>query len=243
MDTLKHIAPLMAALDDGYKHRSHEMLGWFLSHFLAQMGRPEWMSVPEDMRPRMDAAIEVYADLVKKAPPFHDLLGPLYMEIGSRGGRQQLGQFFTPWPIAAMMARMTMGGRPSETASGRLLNVCDPAVGSGVMMLAFVEAVLEAWGPDELRLVSITGCDLDGYCARMFPVQAVVNCAVHGLQLGEIIAYRGNSLSSEQPEIVLHASAPGRPVAPANHPARVVALKEAAVQQAGQLQLFGEQAA
>lgn len=243
MDTLKHIAPLIAALDAGYKHRPHEMLGWFLSDILAQMGRPEWMPLPEDIRPKIGAAIETYADLVKQAPPFHDLLGPLYMEIGSRGGRQQLGQFFTPWPIASMMARMTMGGRPSETVPGRLLNVCDPAVGSGVMMLSFAEVVLEAWGPDELRLVSVTGCDLDGYCARMFPVQAMVNCAVHGLQLGEIVAYRGNSLSAESPEIVLHASAPGMPVAPANHPARVVALKEAAGQQAGQLQLFAELAA
>ena len=41
------------------------------------------------------------------ASPFMDVLGPLYMELGSRGARAQLGQYFTPWPIAEMMATIS----------------------------------------------------------------------------------------------------------------------------------------
>jgi type I restriction-modification system DNA methylase subunit len=35
----------------------------------------------------------------------HDILGPIYQEIGSYNS--QLGQFFTPWPVCILMAQMT----------------------------------------------------------------------------------------------------------------------------------------
>lgn len=84
--------PLISALDAGYRFRPHEMLGYFLSATMSLWGLPEWQPVPEDVQPQIVEAIETYADIVATQPPFMDVLGPLYMELGSRGARAQLGQ-------------------------------------------------------------------------------------------------------------------------------------------------------
>lgn len=96
MDT-KHLKPLLSALDaGGYSHRPHEMLGYFLSATMSLWGLPEWQPVPEDAQLHIGEAIEAYAEIVATQPPFMDVLGPLYMELGSRGARAQLGQSSPP---------------------------------------------------------------------------------------------------------------------------------------------------
>lgn len=115
MDT-KDLKPLISALENGYRYRNHEMLGFFLSATMSLWGLPEWQSVPEDVQPKIAEAIDAYADIVAAQPPFMDVLGPLYMELGSRGARAQLGQYFTPWPIAEMMATIS-AGRPMPEAT------------------------------------------------------------------------------------------------------------------------------
>ena len=103
----RHLKPLLAALDAGYRHAPHQMLGFFLTRVLSLWGLPAWQPVPEDLEPVIAKAMETYVDVVLSEEPFADVLGPLYMEMASRGGRQQLGQFFTPSGIAEMMASMT----------------------------------------------------------------------------------------------------------------------------------------
>ena len=56
---------------------------------------------------------------------YGDPLGSFYMERLSRGNN---GEFFTPWNVAYMMAEMV---NPELTDK-----VCDPACGSGIMLLA-----------------------------------------------------------------------------------------------------------
>lgn len=199
--------PLISALDAGYRFRPHEMLGYFLSATMSLWGLPEWQPVPEDVQPQIVEAIETYADIVATQPPFMDVLGPLYMELGSRGARAQLGQYFTPWAIAEMMAKISVD-RPMPEDLG-LVRASDPACGSGVMMLAFANEILTSQGPEGLLRLSVTGCDLDAYCARMFAVQAIATCNIHNVQLGECLVYRGNSLGPwDDLEVIIHATAP-----------------------------------
>ncbi len=228
MDT-KHLTPLIRALDDGYKHRPHEMLGFFLSSVMSLWGLPEWQPVPEEVRPKIKEATDAYADIVASQEPFEDVIGPLYMELASRGGRQQLGQFFTPWGIASMMAQMTAGEKPED--NGQLIRVCDPACGSGVMLLAFANHVLHEWGPDVLVRLAVTGCDIDAYCARIMALQLVANCNIFNLQLGEILVLRGDSLNpGKSMETILHATAPSvTAFTPPQDPGRFAALKDAAL--------------
>lgn len=227
MDT-KHLNPLLGALDDGYRHRPHEMLGFFISGVMSLWGLPEWQSIPEETRPKVTEAIEAYADIVGSREPFEDIIGPLYMEMASRGGRQQLGQYFTPWGVASMMAQMTAGEKPEDT--GQLLKVCDPACGSGVMLLAFAHHVLFNWGEDALTHLSVTGCDIDAYCSRLMALQLVANCNIFNLKLGEVLVLRGDSLFPDKGmETIVHATAPSVPnVLPAQAPERLAALVDAA---------------
>ncbi|WP_126447965.1 N-6 DNA methylase [Sulfuricystis multivorans] len=225
---IKHISPLLGALDDGYRHRPHEMLGFFISGVMSLCGLSEWHTIPEEIRPKINEAVEVYADIVESSKPFEDVMGPLYMELASRGGRQQLGQYFTPWDVASMMAQVIAGEKPEDT--GRLLKVCDPACGSGVMLLAFAHHALFNWGEDALIRLSMTGCDIDAYCSRLTAVQLVANCNIFNFSFGEILVLCGDSLFPEKGmETIVHATAPTvSRVLPAQAPERLTALAEAA---------------
>jgi hypothetical protein len=116
----------------------------------------------------------LYVDAVV-VDPFRDILGELFMRLDVNSVRA--GQFFTPEPIAEMMARMQF----DEESFKRLVEekgavtVCDPAVGSGVMLLSFAKVVHQAlgrWGTGKLRLY---GTDIDIRCVNMCRIQLRMN--------------------------------------------------------------------
>lgn len=226
------------ALDCGYEHRQAEMLRWMLSMGLELAGLKQSECIPDKAIPRVEQALRVYEEAVLQAEPFTDILGPVYMDLASRWGKSVLGQFFTPQSIAVMMASMTLGEDDPET---RLVTVCDPTCGSGVMMLSMAQVILRSLGPERLRRYSFTGIDLDPVCAHMMALQFLANCAVHKLDLGELVVHCGNSLWPERKmELVVHATSPHIPVEalpPALHPQRVRAIQHAA---ASQSPLFNE---
>lgn len=139
---MMNIRPLVKALDAGYMFRPHEMLSYFLIGLLTLWGLPVTETVPEEARERVAEAIGVYSSAVQSAEPFEDILGPVYMELGSRGQRQFLGQYFTPWEIAMMMAAMTFTESPIKP-DGSLTTILEPTSGSGVMLLATCNRVLK----------------------------------------------------------------------------------------------------
>lgn len=227
------------ALDACHGYRQGEMLRWMLSMAFHIMGLPEWETIPDEVKPQVKQALIAYENAVARSHPFSDILGEVYMELVSRWGKSALGQFFTPQPIAQMMAQMTIGGKPLP--EGRLIYACDHAVGSGVMMLSLLQSVLSESGPDGLKCWSVTGIDLDPVCARMFALQVVANCSIHQVQVGEVLAYHGDALDkADKLKVILHATPPQVvDVVPALHPARVKAVNEAAQRGSSQqLNLF-----
>lgn len=90
---------------------------------------------------------------------FYDALGDLFMDCVSFGRN---GQFFTPQPVCDMMAEINHGAdlEPGKT-------VCDPACGSGRMLLAM--------GKLQRRL-KFFGADNDITCAKMAALNLLVNC-------------------------------------------------------------------
>ena len=89
----------------------------------------------------------------------------------------QAGQYFTPNCIAEAMARMTFNRDDFErlVREKGVVTVCDPAVGSGVMLLAFarvVHAEFGRWGTGKLRLY---GTDIDVRCVNMCRIQLRMN--------------------------------------------------------------------
>ncbi len=121
-----------------------------------------------------------------------------------------------------------LGDKPA--ADDSLLRACDPASGSGVMMLSFCMSMLKNHGPDSLSRVSITCVDIDAYCANMCAVQFLINLHVHHLSLGELVEFHGNSLAPHDDiKVVVHAThenIPTEEVAPAKHPARLDAIQK-----------------
>ena len=107
--------------------------------------------------------------------PFRDILGTLFMRLDVNSVRA--GQYFTPWPIAEMMARMTFDREEflrlvKERGS---VSVCDPACGSGVMLLAFGKVVHDALGRDGTNGLRLYGTDIDSRCVAMCRIQLRMN--------------------------------------------------------------------
>lgn len=101
---------------------------------------------------------------------WYDMLGDVYMELASRSKASRMGQFFTPVELCDVIARITFEDDP-EQAKGK--SICDPAAGSGRMLLA-----AHALQP-ELSLVA--AADLDPICAKM----CALNMWLHGIR-GEV---------------------------------------------------------
>lgn len=228
----KKIADALFA--DMYRSDPVKVLTWSLEGFLGSLGvKPEGATLPDDAgRRAVSQVLECYGQALDDLPPFTDIWGPVYMEAASRGHKSCLGQFFTPQVVARAMAAMTGFGLAPPRESGRLLTTCDPASGSGVMMLSAAQEILASQGKDALLNWSFTCCDLDYICSLMSAVQMLANCGAHDLSLGEVVVYNGNSLLPlSSLRLIVHASAPGTPVVPAMAPERLEALQAAASSQ------------
>ena len=107
--------------------------------------------------------------------PFRDILGTLFMRLDIKS--VAAGQFFSPYPIAEMMARMQFD-RDSFLAAVRergTVSVCDPAVGSGVMLLAFAKVVHDSLGREGTDRLRLYGNDIDTSCVNMCRIQLRMN--------------------------------------------------------------------
>ena len=124
--------------------------------------------------------------LEAEGAPLTDILGPTHM---SRGGRwQQLGgEFYTPQSVADLMAQMTISKDDVErhVAERRPCHICEPACGSGGMVLAVgkVFAAHRLW-------MRVTAVDISRTAADMTLIQTTL----HGIPARVI---HGNSLSGE----------------------------------------------
>lgn len=83
------------------------------------------------------------------------------------------GQFFTPYPICQLMARITAGSAEDMQkviAERGFMLAQEPAVGSGAMIIALTEAILEA-GFNYQQLLHVTAADIDPRAVHMAYIQ------------------------------------------------------------------------
>ena len=118
--------------------------------------------------------------------PFEDLLGSYYMEVAlSSKSQQRNGEFHTPKPVCDLMAGIILGDEKSFPEEGNI-TVCEPACGSGAMILAFGQKC-PAGIRRRLRVTAIdisrTACDM-----------TFINTTLWGIPTRII---HGNSLSME----------------------------------------------
>jgi len=101
-----------------------------------------------------------------------DFLGQMYMENGF--GNTRKGEYFTPYNIAELMAQIADDGR---CANEKYITVNDPACGSGVMLIAFSNKLLESGINHHLKMLAIAN-DVDPCIALMCYIQlSLLGCA------------------------------------------------------------------
>ena len=76
-----------------------------------------------------------------EAKPYTDLLGEVYTEWTWTKARQKTGEYYTPQEVCDLMAEITISAPPNK----RPITLCEPACGSGRMILASAK-VLEKYG-------------------------------------------------------------------------------------------------
>ena len=136
----------------------------------------------------LDLFCKGFAELLMRGDnqDYYDILGPVYM--GLAGSDKRMGQYFTPWPIAYLMAQMNFTG--AELSKDSLTTVCEPSCGSGIMVLATCKTVAENYGPEALQRVHFTLVDLDYICAYMSALQLAA------YNVPNWVVFQGNYLTS-----------------------------------------------
>lgn len=100
---------------------------------------------------------------------FGDVLGQLFMSL--EFGEESRGQFFTPYTVSSMMARMNLGDGAKAIIEQRgFITVCEPACGSAGMVVAMAEA-LHDQGINFQRCMHATAIDIDLTAVHMAYVQ------------------------------------------------------------------------
>jgi hypothetical protein len=124
--------------------------------------------------------------LEMESRPFEDILGGHYMEFAlSHKGQRWNGEFHTPKHICDLMAWMMLGDVESLPPD-RPITVCEPACGSGAMILSFGEAC----SPEIRRRLRVTAIDINRSACDM----VYINTSLWGIPTRVI---HGNTLSSE----------------------------------------------
>lgn len=88
------------------------------------------------------------------------------LELGSNG----MGQYFTPYSVQSMMARMMMPGVKESIRREGFVTVSDPASGAAGMIIAYAECLLDA-GYDHSNHMFGSCIDIDPIAADMAFVQ------------------------------------------------------------------------
>ena len=100
--------------------------------------------------------------------PDQDFLGALYMNLNL--GSHWHGQFFTPYNICHMMAKMQMEDAKARIDEQGWISVCDTCIGGGAMLIAAAN-VLKEQGINYHNHVLFVGQDLDPVVAKMAYIQ------------------------------------------------------------------------
>lgn len=133
--------------------------------------------------PVKEALVAYYMEHVTPSGGWCDPLGNyLEEEVGSKKGKQWMGQFFTPEHICDFMSLLTIGKDRIETKDS--LNILDPACGSGRCLLSFDRSC----PPSSFNFY--VGMDLDPLVIDI----SALNFYFHGIRGGLIHA---NTLSME----------------------------------------------
>lgn len=158
-----------------YDHFRRALSIWEAS--LRQLPMAPWLEACRGMEFGLDPLACALAILLEQAADnYDDVLGGVYMALSQ--GHRSFGQYFTPFPIARMMAELALSEVTLPAQNAPPLTFLEPAVGSGVMILAAAD-VLERRFPGAIAegRVEFYGQDIDECCVAM----CRLNMLLHGI--------------------------------------------------------------
>lgn len=186
----------------GYKHRPHaifrdfcEIAALTLSNAVdpLQFEKREarYLEIVKGYtREELDRFAQMLACVVESLEwSYGDCLGQIFMGLDL--GNHWKGQFFTPYTVSSMMARMTLNDVDQGWLDrhGGILTLCEPAVGAGGMVIAAAEALREK-GVNYQQCMHVTAQDIDATAVHMTYIQLAL------LHVPAVVL-RGNTLAGE----------------------------------------------
>ena len=142
----------------------------------------EYMKLVNKMDKRaVNAAAEICGILMKAFChdyAIYDYLGCVYMNIASLSKSKWFGQYFTPFNVCTMMAKIQLGdvklAIKDAKIKGKKLTVNDPCIGSGAMILAYKSVIIKEVGLSGLDWFEFSGTDIDPICVKMCQIQMLL---------------------------------------------------------------------
>jgi type I restriction-modification system DNA methylase subunit len=177
-DHQKELVKLINTL--GYRHGHWQVFADFVEAAAISV------SNAVDMR-RREKREERYLQVVKRYKPdelarFPEMLASLTMALGDETtdvlGRtfhdlelhnKWAGQYFSPYPLCRMMARMTLADRgdvEARISERGFVTAQEPAAGSGAMIIALAHEMQDA-GINYQQHLHVTAVDVDTKCVHM----------------------------------------------------------------------------
>ena len=135
-----------------------------------------------------DIAAQIFAEIVNALEdnPDQDFLGALYMNLNL--GSHWHGQFFTPYSISKMMAKIDMQDAKARIEREGYISVCDMCVGGGAMLIAAANH-MRAEGVNYQNHVLFAGQDIDPVVAKMAYIQiSLLGCPGY-IAVGDALFY------------------------------------------------------
>ena len=96
-----------------------------------------------------------------------DFLGEVFMQLNL--GNAVNGQYFTPYRVSKMMSKMTCV-HVKKYAGSDIMTLCEPCCGSGGMIIAFAETLLEQ-DINYQQCLYVEATDIDEMCYKMTYIQ------------------------------------------------------------------------
>jgi type I restriction-modification system DNA methylase subunit len=116
-----------------------------------------------------------------------DVLGVLYHRLELHN--EQSGQFFTPYPVCQLMAKMLVHDAKRLVEEQEFIRAHEPCVGSGAMVIALAQALKEE-GINYQQCLHVTAIDIDLLAVHM----AYIHCTL--LHIPAIIVH-GDTLRAQ----------------------------------------------
>lgn len=126
----------------------------------------------------IDAFAALFARLVNAydVGGHRDFLGEIYMELGL--GNDRNGQFFTPYDVCRMMAKISIDTAPQEIERNGYISINDCACGAGATLIAAADILLNDQKINYQQAALFVAQDIDETTALMCYIQlSLFGCA------------------------------------------------------------------